>query len=1003
MNLTAPIIAIILFGVVAPDSRSGTQGCSGKSGSSGSSGSAGSPGTDARRKRDACDEDQDNTETASTSLEPPPSSTSDSTAISQSYSTTISIGSDCYDIGMVCERVSKNSLYCQEDDIRTLCKKSCGLCENDESSSTSAPTKKGTYPRAPRDSENDMTTSFVDVSTTENESPVITTSLKPKASRSATSGTRTTTTKDSNETISFSTSPKTLDSTMKTFSSQVPIILDDKTTRKGNSTTDTSIRKTMTTKAGEGSEKSLTSEPPREKTKAGVSIATQASVSTSKKNLNVATSLANVKPDQSATAGKVSSSRKFEPLSTISSTSIPESIGSPSQEMEISTRSSTLTPIGRSSTLALESTKMRESSMESPSQEPETSKFSASNPPKQIHLSSTLKPTGQSSTLISTFTKQVLASTETTSQELVILTSIFSNNSQPWSTTPSATMQPDTPPALISETAKQDLKSINEATQKLESTSTFSTKNQPSSTNSSASTEHGMSSVLTEAAEVFEPTLASLNSTVSTLSFKPITSNTMTQTGHSENTGVEESTSTTSSPTSSTVKSSGNTTGTIIQTPSTKTELTSTVSNGGAFSETEMDDISIGTTSKKKETLTSTRPSVSTHFTDSENDESSSSTVSNAEISGIFTLKGSTSQMLNTSTTEMSSGSTHLTVSVNDKLSSSTISNSGASTEKDKSSTLTGSNFEESKTSTSPTALTGSATSTSSWSTTTNVDKSSAARTSSKITSLTKSETETVSKTVMSSGTSTSTPDSSASSTISSESASTVTNIAKTSTSSPGSRSESTGNYGSTPSLESSKTTIRPSSLNSTIFDFATRGTTRLLPSGEILISESLVTYDNCTTMLYQLIYNPQSNMTRTDTTSDPEGCKKSTQDASVQTTPIAMMTGALEDGETHFQTISHNHTEPTTAKFSSTIPPPPPPFPGKCTPPDAILQNSKHPTLEELEKFYNIGERVIHVCSPGFAFENAKQPLKIYVCMEDGRWAGSFEKCVEDHCPAKM
>lgn len=61
-----------------------------------------------------------------------------------------------------------------------------------------------------------------------------------------------------------------------------------------------------------------------------------------------------------------------------------------------------------------------------------------------------------------------------------------------------------------------------------------------------------------------------------------------------------------------------------------------------------------------------------------------------------------------------------------------------------------------------------------------------------------------------------------------------------------------------------------------------------MLPSGEIVqahktffssfnyfqvLSESLIAYPNCTTVLMQLIYNPRTKETRTEITSDAEGC----------------------------------------------------------------------------------------------------------------------------------
>lgn len=82
--------------------------------------------------------------------------------------------------------------------------------------------------------------------------------------------------------------------------------------------------------------------------------------------------------------------------------------------------------------------------------------------------------------------------------------------------------------------------------------------------------------------------------------------------------------------------------------------------------------------------------------------------------------------------------------------------------------------------------------------------------------------------------------------------------------------------------------TTSQATVQTTTFNWPTGGTTKKLPSGEIvsgvhlpfslvswfqIISESLIAYQNCTTILRQLIWNPTTNATRTEVTTDAQGC----------------------------------------------------------------------------------------------------------------------------------
>ncbi|CAP22256.1 Protein CBG00999 [Caenorhabditis briggsae] len=158
-------------------------------------------------------------------------------------------------------------------------------------------------------------------------------------------------------------------------------------------------------------------------------------------------------------------------------------------------------------------------------------------------------------------------------------------------------------------------------------------------------------------------------------------------------------------------------------------------------------------------------------------------------------------------------------------------------------------------------------------------------------------------------------------------------------------------------------TTTTAPSVKTTTYNWPTGGTTRVLPSGEIIISESLIAYKNCTTVLMQLIYNPSTNTTRTETTADAQGCKASS------TTPYSV-----------------NNTSPmTTSK------------PTSCAYPDLDLTNTIRPTEKELKTSYSIGEQLVHICKKYYAFEIAGQPFKLYQCMPNGKWAGVPEKCIAE------
>ncbi|KAF1763951.1 hypothetical protein GCK72_003897 [Caenorhabditis remanei] len=234
-----------------------------------------------------------------------------------------------------------------------------------------------------------------------------------------------------------------------------------------------------------------------------------------------------------------------------------------------------------------------------------------------------------------------------------------------------------------------------------------------------------------------------------------------------------------------------------------------------------------------------------------------------------------------------------------------------------------------------------------------------------------------------------------------------------------------TGSPGVTSPMATPTTTETP-------FTFPDSKTTQILPNGEIILSESLTAYPNCTTVLKQLIFNPATNTTRTKTSSDAQGCKATTTTKPSATTPIPPTTTAKSSSTTPvaFSTASpvttttEKTTTPisptTTTKSSSsgasttavpvttTTPPPTTttsprrrtrtttavpvtcPFPSNLN-----LQYTNRPTSEEIKKNYAVGERIIHICKKYYMQELSKQPLRIYQCGEDGKWIGTLQKCV--------
>ncbi|CAI2316559.1 unnamed protein product [Caenorhabditis sp. 36 PRJEB53466] len=223
----------------------------------------------------------------------------------------------------------------------------------------------------------------------------------------------------------------------------------------------------------------------------------------------------------------------------------------------------------------------------------------------------------------------------------------------------------------------------------------------------------------------------------------------------------------------------------------------------------------------------------------------------------------------------------------------------------------------------------------------------------------------------------------------------------------------------------SSSTTLEPSS--TTVFNWPTGGTTKILPSGDIIISEALIAYENCTTVLLQLIYSPVTNTSRTDVTSDAQGCKASSSVTSAiidTTTPIpfsfpeSKTTQILPSGEiilsesltayqncttvlrqliyspisntTRIATTSDPEgckaaTATTTSKKASV----------ECSFPPIDLSHAKRPTAAEQKDAYSVGEKLFHLCERPYVMEWAKQPLRVYTCKPNGQWSGVFQKCI--------
>ncbi|EFP09027.1 hypothetical protein CRE_22496 [Caenorhabditis remanei] len=207
------------------------------------------------------------------------------------------------------------------------------------------------------------------------------------------------------------------------------------------------------------------------------------------------------------------------------------------------------------------------------------------------------------------------------------------------------------------------------------------------------------------------------------------------------------------------------------------------------------------------------------------------------------------------------------------------------------------------------------------------------------------------------------------------------------------------GSPGATSPMTTSTTTEAP-------FTFPDSKTTQILPNGEIILSESLTAYPNCTTVLKQLIFNPATNTTRTKTSSDAQGCKATTPVTVTSSTPIPPTTtfkssssGASTTSPVASSTASPvttttppptTTTSPRRRTRSTTAVPVTCPFPSNLN-----RQNTNRPTPEEIKESYAVGERIIHICKKYYIQELSKQPLRIYQCGEDGKWIGTLQKCI--------
>ncbi|EFP13146.1 hypothetical protein CRE_07709 [Caenorhabditis remanei] len=208
-------------------------------------------------------------------------------------------------------------------------------------------------------------------------------------------------------------------------------------------------------------------------------------------------------------------------------------------------------------------------------------------------------------------------------------------------------------------------------------------------------------------------------------------------------------------------------------------------------------------------------------------------------------------------------------------------------------------------------------------------------------------------------------------------------------------KSTSTGAVSGSPGVTSPMTTP---TTTETPFTFPDSKTTQILPNGEIILSESLIAYPNCTTVLKQLIFNPATNTTRTETSSDAQGCKATTTTKPSVTTPIPpttttksfTTTPVVSNTASPVTTTTPPPTTTTSPRRSTRAVPVTCPFPSNLN-----LINTNRPTPEEIKESYAVGERIIHICKKYYIQELSKQPLRIYQCGEDGKWIGTLQKCV--------
>ncbi|EFP13143.1 hypothetical protein CRE_07706 [Caenorhabditis remanei] len=232
---------------------------------------------------------------------------------------------------------------------------------------------------------------------------------------------------------------------------------------------------------------------------------------------------------------------------------------------------------------------------------------------------------------------------------------------------------------------------------------------------------------------------------------------------------------------------------------------------------------------------------------------------------------------------------------------------------------------------------------------------------------------------------------------------STNTTRTETTTDANGCKSTSTGARSGSPGVTSSMATP---TTTETPFTFPDSKTTQILPNGEIILSESLIAYPNCTTVLKQLIFNPATNTTRTKTSSDAQGCKATSTTKPSATTRIAIAFSTPIPPTTTTKSFTTTPVASNTASPVTTTTPPPTtttsprrstravpvtcPFPSNLN-----LINTNRPTPEEIKENYAVGERIIHICKKYYIQELSKQPLRIYQCGEDGKWIGTLQKCV--------